>query len=412
MTMRRSLLFTLLFGGLMLWSLGGCSGGNPNVGAAEDALEAQNYDQALSSINTAIDQDSANADAYMLKARILRQQADSTMPPDQYKEFFEKARMAETKAAEVNPEVRSDMQNSMRMAYIQQMQRGVDAFNRGQQSGDSLTFVRAASFFGSAAVTMPDSADAFLNEAYARLNAGEREEAIAPLETYVEKSDSVGTNAYTILGQLYLTNDRAEDALDMLEDGAEQYPDNEEIQSLLLNAYNQAGATDRAMEAYREQIERNPNNATYRYNYGSLLLNEERYADAIDQLAKAAELEPSNVKAQYNLGAAHVNQAVALDDSIAAIEDAARSDDRDLTEEEDQQIEELVEMRQGNFRSAVVPLEKARQLASSGSEYRRDICRALFTAYVQTEQQDQAEEIEQCAGYDEGRAEEATDDGN
>lgn len=409
MTTRQSALYAILSGVFVLAVLAGCSAGNPHMSEAEDALEQQNYDQALTSVDSALVQDSANVDAYMLKADILRQMADSTMPPDEYKELYERARQAEEKAIKFDEGVRSDIQTQRQLAYIQEYQRGADAFNRAQQSGNQEDFLMAAGFFGAASAIEPDSSGPYLNEAYARLNAQQREETIPILETYIQKADSVEENPYTILAQLYLTNDRAEDAISLLEEATEQYPNNEELQSLRLNAYNQAGATDKAMEAYREQIEENPENATYRYNYGSLLLNAERHEEAIEQLSRAAELEPNNVKAQYNLGAAYVNRAVAFDDSLAALEDSVRQAERDFTDEEEERIRELAQKRQTAFENAIPPLERARQLSSEGDDYRQDACTALFQAYVQTEQEDRASQVEECAGYDEGQAEEMTE---
>ncbi len=382
------------------------------VGSAEDALEQQNYERALSSVEKALEQDSANVEAYQLRARILRAQADSTTPPEQYADLHRRAKEAEAQALEFNPEVRSDIQNQRRLAYVQEMQNGANAFNQARQAGDSTLFMRAAGYFSAANIIEPDSADAHLNEAYARLNAGQRDEAVTPLETYVSKTDSVDANVYTILGQIHLTEDRSEKAMDVLEPAAEQYPENQEIQSLLLNAYSQSGDTQRAMEAYRSQIERNPDNATYRYNYGSLLLNADRFDAAIDQLAEATDLDPDNVKAQYNLGAAYVNKAGTINDSIRSIEDSIRAEDTQTVDEEtDQQLESMAEQRDAALEEAIPPLEKARQLAEPGNQYRQDICRALFSAYVQTDQQDKAEDVEQCAGYEEGRTEQMTEGG-
>lgn len=400
--MRRSALLSLFLGGVILLSMSACSGGgSPNVSAAEDALEAGNYSAALQSIDTAIEQDSAGAPAYQLKAKILRSMADSTTPPQEYQSLHERAREAEEQAVSMNPELRSDIQTQRQLGYITQMRGGVEAFNRANQSGDSTAFVRAASYFNAARQIAPDSASPYLNEAFALINAGQRAEVIEPLENYAELADTVEVSAYQILGQLYLTNDRVEDAMTLLETAAEDYPDNTDIQSLLLNAYNQAGATDRALEAYQDQIERDPDNAAYRYNYGSMLLNTEQFDAAIEQLNRAVELAPDNVQAQYNLGAAHVNKAVAIDDTIAAVEDEAREADRDLTEEENERLDTLVDERKQEFDAAIPPLEKAREMADPGNTYRQDICRALFTAYVQTEQEEKAQQIQECAGYSE-----------
>jgi tetratricopeptide (TPR) repeat protein len=380
--------------------MGACSGGgNPQLSAAEDALENQNYEQALQQVNTAIEQDTANtlARARLVKARILRGMADSTTPPDRYKEMYAEAREMEEEAVSMNPSLRSEVQGQKQLGYIQQMQGGIDAFNTGNQTGDSTTFVRAAAYFHAARQLEPDSASPYLNEAFALLNAGQRPEVIAPLETYVQKTDSVAPNTYQILGQLYLTNDQMEDGIQLLESATEEYPDNDELSSLLLNAYQQSGNTEQAMERYRREIERDPENPTYRYNYGSLLLNADRFDEAIEQLQQAAELDPDNVKAHYNLGAAYVNKGVAVNDSIGSFQQ--QLDEKESpTQEDKQKLQSMVNERRQIFMDAVPPLEEAQELAGPNNSYRQDICSALFTAYAQTEQMEKAEEVSECAG--------------
>ena len=378
---------------------------------AESAMEQENYERALANVDSALAQDSANVAAYQMRAQIFRQMSDTTMDPNEYRELWVQAREAEDQAIEFDPSIRSDIQGRRQLAYFNEFQRGANAFNRAQQEGDTTAFRVAALSFGAAGATYPDSASTHLNEAYARINLGEREEAVPVLERYMEAADTADANAYAILGRLYISNDRMDDAISLLEEGTDVHSDNEEMRSLLLNAYQQSGDTERAMEAYRREVEENPDNATYRYNYGSMLLSEDRLDEAIEQLQTAVDLESDNAKAQYNLGAAYVNKAVALNDSIATIEDRVREEDREATQEEAQEIKTLAQQRQQAFEDAIPPLERARQLSQQGGgEYLEDSCRALFQAYVQTEQTDQAAEVEQCAGFEEGRAEDMLDE--
>jgi tetratricopeptide (TPR) repeat protein len=403
MTTRRPALLALLFGGLALLGLGACSGGgNPNVAQAQEAFDNQNYERALAYADSAIAQDTANANAEvrLLKAQALRNLADSTAPPEEYKELYQRAREVEQEAVRINPEVRSQIQTRRRLAYIQQMQGGAAAFNQARQQNDSLTYARAAAYFNAAHQLEPDSASPYLNEAFALLNSGQRGEVIEPLEMYTERADSISANTYQILGQLYLTNDRMDDGIGLLETATEEYPDNGDLQTLLLNAYQQSGQIDQAMERYREQIERNPDNATYRYNYGSLLLSAERYDAAIEQLERAVNLDPDNVRAHYNLGAAHVNKAVAINDSISAMQGSADEEAQQAAEE---RLNELVEQRRQAFQAAISPLERARELSEPGDQYYQSTCRSLFQAYAQMERMSDAEEVRECAGISEGQ---------
>jgi tetratricopeptide (TPR) repeat protein len=508
MTIRRSALFSFFAGVVLLAALSGCSGGNPYMSKAEDAMEDERYEDALASVDSALVVDSANADAYLMKADLLREMADSTMAPDEYKSLYRQAREVEEKAIQYRPGARSEVENRRRLAYADQSQQGAKAFQRGRRNSDPVAYRKAAAHFGAASATYPDSAGVVLNEAYARLNRaqnmeeGSMTDAIPVLERYLELTDEPSKNAYDILSALYLQEGQTENAIDLLESAREDLSTRPtlfkvggsrglsysgtvqdggntrevsgtvpgrvrieaesgtvsgsftkeqkkgqlrvqllyrgttvadttistgqarlttnldeqaplaQIEGRLLNAYNQAGDTEKAMEAYREQIEENPNNVTYRYNYGSLLLQDDQFDAAIEQLQKAVELEPGNVKAQYNLGAAYSNKARLLQDSLTTLNDSmqtisqeAMEENREPTAEEkqmvnelDQQTKTLTERKQGLFEKAIPPLERARQLSGQDGSFRQDACRALVTAYVQTERVEQAKQYEECAG--------------
>jgi len=407
----RPFLSLLLAAVVAALALTGCGASNPNVSAAEDALEQQNYKEALSSIETALEEDSANVEAYQTKARILRQMADSTMPPNEYKRLYERAREAEEAALEFDPGAQGNVQGRRQLAYVQQFQLGGSAFNRGRQQEDTTQFRKAAAFFGAAGATYPDSASAHLNEAYSWVQMGQQEKSVPVFERYMEEADTATANAYNILSRLYLANGQTQKSVQLLEEATNIYPDDDELSSLLLSAYNQSGNTEEAMAAYRQEVEENPDDPTYRYNYGSILLNADRYDEAIEQLEAAVRLDSTNAQAQYNLGAAYTNKAAALNDSIAVVQDSVRSQDRGPTDEEAQRMRELAQQRQNAFKQAVPYLETAREMSGPGGDYYQDACRALFQAYVQLEQTEKAATVEQCAGFEEGRAEEAAGGG-
>ena len=504
---RRSALFAFVFGGLLLGALTGCSAGNPNLSKAEDAIKQSNYDQALASIDSALATDSANVEAYKMRAQVLRQMADSTMPPSEYKALFRRARQAEQQAIKFSPGARSEVEGQRRLAFTNQYQKGAKTFQKGRRTADSSAYRVAAAYFGAASATYPDSTGPLLNEAYALLNmerlkqAGEMTRAIPLLERYIEKEEEPDKNAYDILSALYLQNDQNQKAIDLLESarkdlnartsyfrfagtqganysgtieagGSSQEvegttPDKvtfegdgmvsgtfqkkqekaqlrvqlfykgtaikdtivqsgsatvsadlsaaaplAQLEGRLLNAYNQAGETEKAMAEYRTQIEDNPNNATYRYNYGSMLLNADRFGEAIEQLKEAIELEPGNMRAQYNLGAAYTNMGKtvqdslrAIDDSIGTIRDAAMEENRSPTAEEkeavnnlDSRSKQLAQRKREIYRQAIPPLERARQLADSGDAIQQQACSALLQAYIQIEQVAKAKEYQECAG--------------
>jgi tetratricopeptide (TPR) repeat protein len=179
----------------------------------------------------------------------------------------------------------------------------------------------------------------------------------------------------------------------------------------------------KALAAYREQVEERPENANYRYNYGALLLEAERYSQAIAQLERAIEIRPDHAGSQYNLGAAYVNAALARDDSVAMLEERERpfsssaaagdtttadttasdTSPSDTTASEaarrQKQIEALVQKREELFKEAIPPLERARKMDDVPAGIRRDACRALMVAYVQTNRPNKAAQVENCTGF-------------
>ena len=109
---------------------------------------------------------------------------------------------------------------------------------------------------------MPDSSGAYVNEAYAYMNAQQPENALDPFEKAIETGDE-DPDTYRFLAQLYQTNDRMEDAVTLLETASTMYPENVDIQTELLNAYQMTGQVDKALDRYKSAVERDPSNALF-----------------------------------------------------------------------------------------------------------------------------------------------------
>jgi tetratricopeptide (TPR) repeat protein len=400
------------------WTLlAGCSSG-PELGEAETALEQGDYARALARANEAIAQDTANAfpDPYLFKASVLRRRADSTMEAEQYIDLYRQAAAAEDSALAIDEDVDDEVAEARGQAYQREVRRGESAYNRANKYERPEVYRRAIGFFGAARVTQPDSARAALNEGFARLRVDQRAEAIPVLEHYVDRADTVALDAYKILGELYTANGRYEAATDLLDEATRTYPTDRALQALRLSVYNRSGDVDEALAAYREQIERTPEQPTYRYNYGALLLKAGRYAEAIEQLERAVEIRPDNAEGQYNLGAAYLNAALADEDTLGTIQAAAVAL-RDSAaaglgdgNAPGQPTRPLSERRRALFENAIPPLERARTLTNQRlvdipekEALRQSACRALLVAYVRTQRPGRAAEVEDCTGFAQAR---------
>jgi tetratricopeptide (TPR) repeat protein len=171
----------------------------------------------------------------------------------------------------------------------------------------------------------PDSAETYRNLAFVYLTMGKTQESIEPLQKLVdiEKSE----DGYQYLGEVYYTqatnkmidykntddpNDSTEaialydKAINVLEEGKKLYPENAEMLVALSNSYIGANKIDVAMDAFKEGIEKEPDNKFYRYNYGVLLLGAEQFGEAETQFLKAIELDNEYENAIYNIAVTYV----------------------------------------------------------------------------------------------------------
>ena len=385
--------------GAFLWMAPGCSS-DPNVEGAKLDLRNQDYDRALENIAEALERDPANAEAHELKGQVLQAQSAEVSDPDQYVGMVHDMITAYDAALAADPGLESSVSRSMTMAYADVFRKGIQAFNRGGENADE--FGEAAQYFGLASEIMPDSSGPYVNQAFAFLNAGMEEDAVAPLEMAIEKGDTQ-KNTLLFLGDIYSRNGDQDKALEVFGQAAALYPEDADIQSQLLNLYVQTGQAEQAMAEYEAAVEQDPNNETLLYNYGSLLLEAEKFDEAIHYLGRAAEAGPDYANAHFNLGAAYINKAVVLNDQISAMDDALREERADLEDDEidarEAEMDMLAEERRGLFEEALVPLTHAREIIDANGEDSTAICQALYTAYVQTNQMDMVESVAECAGY-------------
>ncbi len=385
--------------GAFLWMAPGCSS-DPNVEGAKLDLRNKDYARAIENVDEALARNPDNAEAHELKGQILMAQSAETDDPAEYMAMIHEMLGAYDSALAADPGLDNSVLRSRTMAYADVFRKGIQAFNRAAENPDE--FATAADYFGLASEIMPDSSGPYVNQAFAFLNVGMEEDAIAPLEMAIEKGDTQ-SNTFLFLGDIYSRQGNMEKAMEVFSQAAELYPENTDIQSQLLNLYVQTGQAEQAMTEYEAAVEQDPNNEVLLYNYGSLLLEAEQFDEAIHYLGRAAEASPDYANAYYNLGAAYINKAVQLAEQISAMDDALREERADLEDDEiaarESEMDVLAEEREGLFGEAIPHLETAKGLVEADGADTTGICQALYTSYVQTNQMDLVEAVTECAGY-------------
>ena len=397
---RFPIFLSLLLGAFLLLGADGCSS-DPNVEGAKLDLRNKDYDRALQNLATALEKDPANAEAYELKGRVLSEKATATPDQVEHIELIMEMVDAFESATSIDPTYTEAVITSLRFSYVSEFQRGTQAFNRGRN--DESEFLTAARYFRSAADIMPDSSGAYVNEAFSYMNGKQPENAIGPFQDALAAGDT-DPDTYRLLSTLYSENDRMDDSIELLETASNMYPEDVEIQSELLNAYQLSGQIDKALDRYRTAVEGDPDNSLYRYNYGSLLVQAGQNVPALEQLQAALAIDPNHSNAYYNIGAVYINQAVDTNTRVAELDDALRAVRADLSrdqiDEREAAIDVLVDERREFFALAIAPLETARGLFETNEEDVMDVCRALYQSYAQTNQTDKAQDVSACAGYE------------
>ncbi len=158
------------------------------------------------------------------------------------------------------------------------------------------------------------------------MSSGRNEKAIEPLQHLVELNKEL--DGYKYLGEIYYnmgtqktssynTSGNPRDSVDaaayynksiaVLEEGTKHYPDEDDMLKTLSAAYIEVGEVDIALSSLKSIVKREPDNKTYRYNYGVLLLQTQDYPAAEEQFLKALEIDPDYNNAAYNLGVTYIN---------------------------------------------------------------------------------------------------------
>jgi tetratricopeptide (TPR) repeat protein len=137
-----------------------------------------------------------------------------------------------------------------------------------------------------------------------RLN-GKTDQGIALLEEAV-KAHSGEPLAYISLAQLYADADRGPQAVKVLRDAQQKFPDVNAIAFELGTVFDKQKKFADAEEAFKQVLNRDPNNATA-LNYLGYMLAErgERLDESVGYLTKALQIEPDNGSFLDSLGWAY-----------------------------------------------------------------------------------------------------------
>lgn len=167
-----------------------------------------------------------------------------------------------------------------------------------------------------------------------------------------EQSKSVEPDLYETLSTLLLNAKKNDEALSIIEKGLAKFPNNAKLKEYHGSALYATGKTDQFMVNLKEQLAKNPNDATNWYNLGVLQSkNEATATDAIASFNKAIELAGNDTKLRDNAYQNLVYTSIGDDDKAVKEINAIRKSDPD-------KATTLIEARKERFAKALPHAEK------------------------------------------------------
>ncbi len=390
-------------------------GSNPNLEGARLDLGSKDYNRALENVGKALEADPNSSEALMLKGDILREIVRETRDSEERLAYVREMAGAYRSASELDQVRGAEIERNLLFAYLQEFNRGIEDYSSAQHAEAELAseaFSEAAARFHGAALLMPDSVAAYVNEAFAHHSGGAFSRAVEAYEAalalghtsrqlYVYMARMLELMADQVTGQeeriaLYRRAARVTDA------ALEQYPQDPELGDMSLNFYALADKPEVALAHFGNMQAEKSTDPVFWYNYGTLLLRTGDYPEAVRKLMEAIRLDPEYTKARFNLGAAMVNRARVLAQTEEAIRDSLdmmkREDIRAGRTRLEGRQQRVSADRETLLQNAIEHLLVARVQAEDALEDPTSICKALYRAYGQANRRSDAEAVASCAG--------------
>lgn len=280
------------------------------VVSAYNANKEGDYATAASYIEQAIENPKANVKNKTWRYRgeiYLNISKDSTLFaafPDALtiaKDSYMKAKELDTKGSYAQ-----ECQIGLGQVQMAASNAGITQYNTGE-------FGRAGGFFDLSAeiASAFEATDtmALYNSALCYEKAGNVELAVARYQACADIQYQV-PNVFLFISNLYRTSGQEDLALQTLADARKAYPREQSLIIEELNIYLTNEEFDKAKENLALAAEQDPTNEILWFSLGSVLDNLGNAEEAIEAYLKALEVKADYFDANYNLGALYFNQAV------------------------------------------------------------------------------------------------------
>jgi tetratricopeptide (TPR) repeat protein len=228
------------------------------------------------------------------------------------------------KAEELAPECRAEIEELRRVAFVALINPGIDSMKAERNEAALQLFREAAQIY-------PAAPDPVYYQATLLYNTGKIDSAIPLFEETIERGGSDSTKQQIVnqarfyYGYALLQQNRAAEAVPVLETYVQSNPDDIDGKKLLVNAYRATGQQEKAAPYEQEIVqtagaEGGAVTGGDLFSIGVARFQEKKYAEAADAFSKVVEAEPYNRDALFNLA----NAYLALEDSPKLVATATR----------------------------------------------------------------------------------------
>ena len=233
--------------------------------------QSKKLDEALATIAEVIQQNPENGNAVILQGEIYRQQ-----------KRYEEALASFDKATELAPQAPGPFQN------------------RGEIYRQQEEFAKAIGEFNEVLKLQPGVLLTLLHRADAYTANGQLEEALADIEMVLEKQPQL-LDAHRLRVGILTKMDRLDEAIEEIEQACEAMPKQLELKMQLAMYYLAAKKPRKAISAYSDVLDQNPNNFLALQSRGDANLNIGKHAEAIADFSRALKIKPSEMSLLNNL---------------------------------------------------------------------------------------------------------------
>jgi tetratricopeptide (TPR) repeat protein len=158
------------------------------------------------------------------------------------------------------------------------------------------------------------------NTALAAKNAGDHEKAARYFRKAIDLNYG-GSDAYYLLKNEYITLEDSSAAIATLEEGFERYPDTSLILIEIVNYYLTSGDAAKGLRYLELAEKKESSNPSIYFAKGTLFEKVGEDEKALQAYKQALEIDPDYFNAHFNIGALHYNNAVELYDIANSKED-------------------------------------------------------------------------------------------